>query len=241
MTALAGLLAALAVLASARPRVRRDPRALTAPVPRTPVAPRRPALDPRVATVAAAVGAYLLAGPRAGPLAAFAVTVGLPRLLATLPSRAAAERDAACVAAVPLLADLVAACLTAGAPPDAAVETAARATGGPLGTDAAGAVRATRLGVPPAVAWAALLARERPAPVRALARALMRATATGAAPAAVLRAVADDARAAASAAGEAAARRAAVVAVLPLGLCFLPAFVLAGVAPLVAGLVTHTL
>lgn len=241
MTALAALLAALALLALAPPRVRRDPRAFMAPAHDAPARVTHRALDPRLATAAAAVAAYLLAGPRAGPLAALAVAAGLPRLLKALPTRAAAERDAACVAAVPLLADLVAACLAAGAPPDDAVETAARATGGPLGAGTADAVRATRLGVPPAVAWAPLLARERPAPVRALARALTRATATGAAPAAVLRAVADDARAAASAAGEAAARRAAVVAVLPLGLCFLPAFVLAGVVPLVAGLVTHTL
>ena len=40
---------------------------------------------------------------------------------------------------------------------------------------------------------------------------------------------------------EAAARRASVAAVLPLGLCFLPAFVLAGVVPLVAGLLAHVL
>ena len=66
-------------------------------------------------------------------------------------------------------------------------------------------------------------------------RALAR-SATGAAPAALLRAVADDADAAARAAAEAAARRAAVTAVLPLGLCFLPAFVLLGIVPLVAGL-----
>jgi pilus assembly protein TadC len=86
-----------------------------------------------------------------------------------------------------------------------------------------------------------LLAPGGPAPVRAFATALVRCAESGAAPAAVLRAVADDARAAARTAGEAAARRAAAAAVLPLGLCFLPAFVLAGVVPLVAGLLAGTL
>ena len=194
-----------------------------------------------LAAAAAALGAWTLAGPRAGPLAALLAAAAVPRLLAELPTRARAERDLACAAAVPLLADLVAACVAAGAPLDAAVEEAAAVVGGPLGDDAATAARAVRLGVPPAVAWAALLAPDRPPPVRSLARALARSADSGAAPAAVLCAVADDARAAARAAGEAAARRAAVVAVLPLGLCFLPAFVLVGVVPLVAGLVGDVL
>jgi pilus assembly protein TadC len=42
-----------------------------------------------------------------------------------------------------------------------------------------------------------------------------------------------DLRAARAAAAEAAARKAGVLVVLPLGLCFLPAFLLAGVVPLV--------
>jgi Flp pilus assembly protein TadB len=107
----------------------------------------------------------------------------------------------------------------------------------PLADDLRAAVRATRLGVPPRVAWAPLLVPGNPPPVRALARAVVRSTDTGSAPAAILRTVADDARAAARSAADVAARRAGVVAVLPLGLCFLPAFVLLGVVPLVVSLV----
>ncbi len=191
----------------------------------------------RVASASAALGAWLLAGPRAGPVAAIAVVVGTTRLFAALPARAAAERDRACAAAVPLAADLVAACLVAGADPDAALDAAYAATSGPLADDLAAAARATRLGVPPRLAWAPLLAPGRLPPIRALARTLVRADGSGAPPAALLRAVADDARAAARHDGEVAARRAAVAAVLPLGLCFLPAFVLLGIVPLVAGLV----
>lgn len=233
MTLLAALAAALAVLVLG---ARHPPRAVPAPAPAPPdSAPPRI----RLATAAAAVAAWSLAGPRAGPLAAFGVVVLVPRLLAALPTRAAAERDRAAVADVPLLADLVAACVAAGASLDAAVDAAAGAVGGQLGHEAAGAVRAVRLGVPARTAWAPLLAPGRPDPVRLLGAALARAAESGSAPAAVLRAVADDARAATKAAGEAAARRAAVAAVLPLGLCFLPAFVLAGVVPLVAGLLAH--
>ncbi len=221
----------------------RTPRATT-PSATAPSATAPSATTPRataLAVAAAATAAWVLTGPRAGPLAALLVAAGTARALAGLPSRAAAEADRARAAAVPLLADLVAACVAAGAPVDTALDAAATAVGGPLGDDVAAATRADRLGVPPRVAWAPLLAAERPPPVRALARALTRSTDSGAPPAAVLRAVADDARAAARTAGEVAARRAGVLAVLPLGLCFLPAFVLLGVVPLVISLLTGVL
>ncbi|MCW2777557.1 MAG: hypothetical protein JWN17_1282, partial [Frankiales bacterium] len=48
--------------------------------------------------------------------------------------------------------------------------------------------------------------------------------------------LAADARAEARSAAEQRARRAGVLAVAPLGLCFLPAFVLLGVVPVVVGL-----
>ncbi|MCU1692975.1 MAG: hypothetical protein JWM64_2066, partial [Frankiales bacterium] len=48
--------------------------------------------------------------------------------------------------------------------------------------------------------------------------------------------LAAEARASATARAEQRARRAGVLAVAPLGLCFLPAFVLLGVVPVVVGL-----
>jgi hypothetical protein len=53
--------------------------------------------------------------------------------------------------------------------------------------------------------------------------------------------IAQAARSRRRAAGAAAARRAAVLATLPLGLCFLPAFVLLGVVPLVESFVAPLL
>ena len=67
-------------------------------------------------------------------------------------------------------------------------------------------------------------------------RALARAAEGGAPVAAAVARMAGDARLRAAADGEAAARRAGVLAVAPLGLCFLPAFVLLGVVPVIAGL-----
>ncbi len=63
-----------------------------------------------------------------------------------------------------------------------------------------------------------------------------RSSRTGAPLAGVLAGTADDLRAEASAAALAEVRSTAVRAVLPLGLCLLPAFVLLGIAPIVGGL-----
>ncbi|PWU49675.1 secretion system protein, partial [Micromonospora globispora] len=53
--------------------------------------------------------------------------------------------------------------------------------------------------------------------------------------------LADDLRADRSTAAEAAARRAGVLIVLPLGLCFLPAFILAGLVPVIVAVLGDVL
>jgi len=70
-----------------------------------------------------------------------------------------------------------------------------------------------------------------------LAEVLHRSAASGARLAEQLSLLADDLRAESAAAGLAGARRLGVLAVLPLGGCFLPAFMLLAVVPTVAGLV----
>ena len=69
-----------------------------------------------------------------------------------------------------------------------------------------------------------------------VARAMARAEASGAAPAETVARVADECREAYEAAATAAARAVGVRATVPLGVCFLPAFLLIGVVPVVAGL-----
>ena len=54
-------------------------------------------------------------------------------------------------------------------------------------------------------------------------------------------ALADDLRADRAVAAEAAAQRAGVLIVLPLGLCFLPAFLLAGLVPVVVAVLGDVL
>jgi pilus assembly protein TadC len=95
-----------------------------------------------------------------------------------------------------------------------------------------------RLGAPPDEAWAHL------APVAGadrLIRAAVRSHQSGTALAGALSRVADDLRADRATATEAAARRAGVLIVLPLGLCFLPAFVLAGLVPVIVAVLGDVL
>jgi pilus assembly protein TadC len=130
--------------------------------------------------------------------------------------------------------DLVAAALRAGAPPDAAARLVADAMGGSVGERLRLVDRSLRLGVPPGRAWAQLGDGDEGGRV---ARAAQRSGDSGAALAGALGRVADDLRADAVLAAEARARTAGVLVVLPLGLCFLPAFVLIGLVPVVVAVV----
>jgi pilus assembly protein TadC len=62
---------------------------------------------------------------------------------------------------------------------------------------------------------------------------IVRSAESGAAMARALERLADDLRGSRAIAVEAAAARVGVLIVLPLGLCFLPAFVLAGIVPVI--------
>ncbi|SDL55523.1 Type II secretion system (T2SS), protein F [Nonomuraea jiangxiensis] len=134
---------------------------------------------------------------------------------------------------LPFAADLMAACLLAGRPVSAATEIAATAIGGPLGHRLTWVSSQLRLGADPEPTWATLA--KDPA-MGQLSRAMSRAAQSGAPVADVLTRLSDDARETSRAASVASARRVGVKAVAPLGLCFLPAFVLLGIIPVIAGL-----
>jgi len=139
----------------------------------------------------------------------------------------------AATADLPLGADLLAAALRAGAPIDRAASAVADALGGPLGERLERTARSLRLGAEPAEAWQHLAGVDG---ADRLIAAAVRSSASGGALAGALGRLADDLRADRAVAVEAAAQRAAVLIVLPLGLCFLPAFLLVGVVPVLIGL-----
>lgn len=134
---------------------------------------------------------------------------------------------------VPLTADLMAACLAAGAVVAEALSAALVAAGPWLRARGEPVVVELRSGSPAAEAWSEWLGDERLAPV---ARTCVRTAGSGAAAAAELVRVAARMRAARRTQTQQRVARAAVWIVLPLGSCFLPAFVAVGVVPLVVSL-----
>jgi len=142
------------------------------------------------------------------------------------------------VADLPLGADLLAAALRAGAPVDRAAAAVADALGGPLGERLERTSRSLRLGAGPPEAWAHL--SDVPGADRLISAAI-RSSASGGALAGALRRLADDLRGDRTVAAEVAARRAGVLIVLPLGLCFLPAFLLAGLVPVIVAVLGDVL
>jgi Flp pilus assembly protein TadB len=190
--------------------------------------------------MAAAVGAGIvaLAGSWWTLLPGIAAGFGVWRFLGTREPGAVRESRLRAAADLPLCADLLAAALRAGAPVDRAVFAVAEALGGPLGERLERTARSMRLGAGPDEAWAHLSdvhGADR------LTAAAIRSSASGSALAGALTRLTDDLRAGRGVAAEAAAQRAGVLIVLPLGLCFLPAFVLAGLVPVLVALIGDVL
>ncbi|MFH8981740.1 type II secretion system F family protein [Streptomyces varsoviensis] len=183
--------------------------------------------------VGAGLAAFILLGGVVGCVAGLAAAYGVRRWQ----RRRRAVEDALCAAEVerqlPLAADLLAACLAAGAGPRAAAEAVGSSLGGPVGDRLAQAAAEVRLGGEPSVAWGRVGALPG---AYGMARALERAQATGAPGVRPMARLAGELRAAHGRAAGIRARRAGVLATAPLGLCFLPAFLMVGVAPVLIGL-----
>lgn len=179
----------------------------------------------------AAVGGYagLVLGALVTVVAAIALRRFVPR--AVRATREQVARD------LPLAADLLAATVAAGCSLPRALDVVAAALGGPLGERLQAVSAALGVGAEPAAAVTALT---EPC-LLPLRRTLARAGSSGAPVAAVVAELAAEVREQRAARVEEAVQRAGVLAVLPLGLCFLPAFVLLGVVPVVIGLATVTL
>lgn len=184
----------------------------------------------------AAVGAvgvgWALVGGVPGALAGLAAGVVVWRRRRG--SRPVEEYDAMEAARqLPLAADLVAACVAAGAGPVDAARAVGESLEGPVGERLAQGAAEVRLGGEPAAAWRDVGAIPG---AGALARLLERAGDSGAPAAAPVARLAKDCRAERARAATAGARRAGVLMAAPVGLCFLPAFIAVGVLPVVIGL-----
>ncbi|QES31638.1 hypothetical protein DEJ47_20565 [Streptomyces venezuelae] len=183
----------------------------------------------------AASAAFVLVGGVLGALAAPVVGYLAWRHVRQRRASSPAGRDEAQEAArqLPLVADLLAACIASGASPLAAAHAVGESLQGPVGVRLSRGAAEVRLGGEPSDAWRHLAAIPGAAP---LARLLERAGDSGAPTADPVARLAADARANRARAATAEARKAAVLMTAPVGLCFLPAFVAVGVLPVVIGL-----
>ncbi|MEV0527120.1 type II secretion system F family protein [Streptomyces sp. NPDC050439] len=186
-----------------------------------------------LAVVGAVSAGWVLVGGVAGFLAGAGAGYGVWRWWRGRGTRIA-ELDAAEAARqLPLAADLLAACVAAGAGPVVAAQAIGEALKGPVGERLAQGAAEVRLGGEPVDAWRRLGAIPG---ATALARLLERAGDSGAPAAERVARLAADCRADRSRAATAAARRAGVLMTAPVGLCFLPAFIAVGVLPVLIGL-----
>ncbi|WP_235537172.1 type II secretion system F family protein [Nocardioides sp. Soil805] len=199
--------------------------------------PARPRVRPTwwravLSGLAGCAATLLLAGPLgllAGPVAAVAAWVALGR------SESAAVRDArgAATRDLPHLVDLLAATLRSGAAPTAALASVCAACPGPAADRLEPVLARLRVGAHPGQVWEVLSRDDVLAP---LGHTLARAEASGTSVADAIGRLADDLEREALASVEDRARAVGVKAAVPLGLCLLPAFILIGIVPTVAGL-----
>ncbi|MFE3069304.1 type II secretion system F family protein [Streptomyces sp. NPDC059247] len=179
---------------------------------------------------AAGLGWVLFGAP--GALLAGAVVGAGARRWLVAGETSSADAEAA-ARDLPLAADLLAACASAGAGPGEAAEAVGRSLGGPLGERLCRTAAELRLGGEPAEVWGRFGAIPG---AEGLARCMERAGSSGAPAAEAVARHATALRAARTRMAVTGARRAQVLISAPVGLCFLPAFLAMGVAPVVIGL-----
>nr|WP_236680736.1 type II secretion system F family protein [Streptomyces sp. 9-7] len=185
-------------------------------------------------SVGAAVFVALLIGGAVGVLAGLVAGLVAHRRLArhqaAQAARSAAEEVHRQLAPA---ADLLAACLAAGAGPREAAEAVGRSLDGPVAERLRQVAAELRLGGEPAVVWRRLAALPG---AEELARCMERAGISGVPAVESVSRIAAALRTERDRAAAARARRAGVLVTLPLAGCFLPAFLLLGVAPVLIGL-----
>ncbi|MFJ9558104.1 type II secretion system F family protein [Nocardiopsis sp. NPDC101807] len=139
---------------------------------------------------------------------------------------------------LPVVIGLISSGIRAGATLPVCLTAVSGAAGGRLGGELSAVAEQLRLGADPASAWSR---PSLPAPLAAVGRDLARAADTGAPVADLLDRHAVDLRRALRTRATARVERLGVLVVAPLGLCFLPAFVLIGIVPMAAELLSRAL
>ncbi|MGK2874994.1 MAG: type II secretion system F family protein [Nocardioides sp.] len=182
----------------------------------------------------AAAGGWLLIGGPIGIGAGLVAAAVTWRVISNAEPAQVRRRREQVWADMPQAVRLLAGALEAGAPVEGALKAVGTAVGGPVGQMFTEKAAALGLGVDPSVLWAQWTITPETA---ALGRSLGHAHTSGVPIAAVVRRLASEAARDRQVAVETRARSVGVRAAIPLGVCFLPAFVLVGIVPQVGSLI----
>jgi len=235
VTVLAAALIALAVFTviPGRPDPRLRRLMVSAEVHRPSI---RPKYVERGAVVLAGIGCLSIFGVMPGvPLALLSAVIVI-KILGRLESAESRHQRMLLERQLPDALDVLTSVLEAGASTDQALARVGHSLGPPIGLELDKVVRALSLGASGEQAW------ELSHPVmKPLAAAMIRSATSGAPLALVLAGASRDVRREHHVRVEVAARSAGVRAVAPLAACFLPAFFLIGVAPIIAAFVDQLL
>ncbi|MCW2527509.1 MAG: secretion system protein [Pseudonocardiales bacterium] len=196
----------------------------------SPTSGLRPRVLPAAGVVAIALLGFCFMGLRGVLLAGLSapfVVYGVRTL-----ARRVASFDNAAKADVPLLLDLIAAALRTGAPTSHAVAAVAETAPPGLRSGLKRAATLLELGAEPSEAWSVLRETSALGPIADVAT---RSAHSGIKLADGLGRQAVELRAELRTAGIRRANRVATMAIVPLGLCFLPAFICIGIVPIVVG------
>lgn len=200
------------------------------------------AADPLLLRIAAAAGAaataLLLTPGAVGPPVAVAAGWIVWIRSRTWEPASVRKRRARVAAELPHLVDLLVAALAAGGAPGASLERVARVLGPPMTDELRGWVSRLAMGADPVSVWSSMA---RHPELGRLGVALGRSAESGAPVVDALVRLAEDLRGRHRSQVETRVRAIEVKATVPLAVCLLPAFVLVGVVPLVAGSVSALL
>jgi Flp pilus assembly protein TadB len=224
-----GAAAVAATLLVAPSSWRRAPRAVPSRVTpeRALLLRLRPLLVPL-----AFLGAWVFLGGAVGVVAGLVAAAFAWKVLGRTESPAARRRREELERDLPVAVHLVGACLEAGSAITGALDAVAVALPGAVSEELLLVRHRLSLGVDPMVVWRELAGHPQ---LRPLGRAMARAHQSGASVRDTVSGLADELTARSRATTDALARSVEVRAAAPLGVCFLPAFLLLGVVPMVAG------
>lgn len=175
-------------------------------------------------------------GGTAGLIGGIGAAVIAPTVMNRLERRADAQRRERLTGQLPLVCDLLSVAMAAGRPPQMALAEVASAVSDPAATQLATVADRMKLSADSADAWDGIDPE-----LAEIGRALRRSERSGTPLAQVLSRAADEQRRSARAGIQHKIQRISVRTAAPLGLCFLPAFFLVGVCPVLIGSVSEFL